>query len=406
MKHLYLPATFVEPTGEALRHIIDVREDAWLSSIEDGDYSFSAVKVGTAWVSNAIVVNGLVVCPTFQALQILAGKIGGRLPTIGEVVLALKEQQYFEPIKVTFPKGHSLAFQTSASNEAVKMHSDAILAQRKATNNAYNANEGKFWTPECVNIGWADPRGPYTIGPGIKGWQPAGRKHNKFHTDCAQTARVAFDQDPDTIDLSPITSSHPNAWRVPDQTLGARTCGWMGRQFGDKVAEYTGDRHNRTILSYSENCRRGGTFVGMAEDGSPIWDGGFSLRLYRDEDPWCAATASKSLEVSLYPGESPPHGLRVSVRELCEDGRVFGTLRTIEEYPDYIPQPGDLAIYKRSGENPLYGGRGHVAVVIVTMLSEDKFRAIGGNESNKVSLKDRPLRHRDLVAFICRTQVK
>ena len=160
-------------------------------------------------------------------------------------------------------------------------------------------------------------------------------------------------------------------------SLAERTLVWSGYQFGLDVHEIPGPRHSPEILDYSKHCRRGGTFLGLDASGHPAWDGGFSVALRTDDadSPWCAAMVSGGLVACLLPGEAPPHGLRVSVRELCDDAR--GTLRLMP--PNYVPQPGDLMICPRLGENPVHGGRGHVRKVV--FRDGETVRCIGGNES-------------------------
>ena len=45
------------------------------------------------------------------------------------------------------------------------------------------------------------------------------------------------------------------------------------------------------------------------------------------------------------------------------------------------PQPGDLAVYARAGQDPRTGGQGHVNRC-VELLSGGRWRAVGGNESH------------------------
>jgi len=174
-----------------------------------------------------------------------------------------------------------------------------------------------------------------------------------------------------------IRSSDPPLWKDPAFALGLRICAWHGFQHAVAPREVPGPKHDPRILAYSVACRRGGSFVGVDEGGSPIWSGGTPLPLGRDEDAWCAAARSAAVLASLLPGEPPPHGLRVSVRELVEDARKAGTLRS----PDLSPQPGWAAIVGRNGANPLKGGEGHVRTVIQS-LDAGRYFGIGGNETN------------------------
>ncbi len=177
-------------------------------------------------------------------------------------------------------------------------------------------------------------------------------------------------------------------WRTPDLTLAERICEWMGHEFGHKVREIPGARHNPRILDYSKECRRGGRFLGLGDGGEPEWDNttkpGFALPLPTDELAWCAAFRSAGLRHCLRPGEKPPHGLRVSVRELVEDARAAGTLRLAGS--GYQMKPGDAVIKARNGQNPLHGGQGHVHTPILTWA--DGYRAVGGNEGNAVRVQN------------------
>jgi hypothetical protein len=181
-------------------------------------------------------------------------------------------------------------------------------------------------------------------------------------------------------------------------TLGERTLYWIGGELAADPREIPGPKHDMRILSYSKHCRRGGTFGGVSAPGVPVWAGGTPLPLPRDEDAWCAAAASASLLGALKPGEKPPHGLRVSVRELVEDARAGGTLRGA----DYEPQPGDLAIYARAGGDPMKGGTGHVRMVVGAQPGAAEYLGVGGNEGNKWTWARHPMRPPSWRAWVAR----
>jgi hypothetical protein len=105
---------------------------------------------------------------------------------------------------------------------------------------------------------------------------------------------------------------------------------------------------------------------------------------------------SEALRVSLLPGETPPHGLRVSVRELVEDARAAGTLQPVE----WTPTPGSVAVYARAGGDPLLGGPGHVRGV--TFVEGERYRGVGGNETDGVRYDWHPLRSPELRGWIRR----
>ena len=127
----------------------------------------------------------------------------------------------------------------------------------------------------------------------------------------------------------------------------------------------------------------------MRDDGAPRWLHGTPLPLWTDEMAWCAALQSAALCAVLRPGEVPPHGLRVSVRELVEDARIANTLRL----PAWRPTPGSIGIYARvvagTLRDPLRGGNGHTRGVI--QADGDRYLGIGGNERDAIGLGWHPL---------------
>lgn len=206
---------------------------------------------------------------------------------------------------------------------------------------------------------------------------------------------------PDNISQAPDTiPSAPPCWHdgvaLADLALGERCCLWLGYQYGLAPREIPGPKHDPIILSYSEHCRRGGHLLGVRADGAPRWDGGAPLALRTDDSdsPWCAALASETLRNALLPSEPPPHGLRVSVRELVEDARIADMLRPVH----WRPTPGSLAILGRDGHDPLIGGSGHVRCSI--QLVGEKYLGIGGNEADTVTCGWHPLADVGLRAWI------
>lgn len=120
---------------------------------------------------------------------------------------------------------------------------------------------------------------------------------------------------------------------------------------------------------------------GGSSDGSLLFGGGSS-----DEIAWCAAGACSLLSIALLElvatlGEAHvryfvPCGYRASVAELVADARLLGRWIEITQHPACVPTPGDFLVSRRLGEDPRWGGRGHVEIV------ESCTDAIGGNESN------------------------
>lgn len=231
--------------------------------------------------------------------------------------------------------------------------------------------------------------------------------HGWTHVDYSQVGycvrlESGVDPEPPSTKRNTPRSMRVVPWHhgvdLRELTIGMRCIMWLGFQSGLNIRESPGVQHDKTIVGYSKHCRRGGMFLGLDRYGDQVWDGGYPLPLYRDEDPWCAAITSASLLASLLPGadEVPPHGLRVSVRELCEDARRVNTLRP----PSYQPVPGDLAIEARANEDPTKGGKGHVRCVV--QVDGDRYLGIGGNESNRIQIAWHPLRKPSLRAWIRR----
>lgn len=84
-----------------------------------------------------------------------------------------------------------------------------------------------------------------------------------------------------------------------------------------------------------------------------------------------------SLARSEPPPSRAPHGYRCSVAELVSDARALGTWRDRDAH---VPQPGDLAISGRLGQDPRTGGSGHVERVEGTY--PEGLITIGGNEGD------------------------
>jgi GH25 family lysozyme M1 (1,4-beta-N-acetylmuramidase) len=390
MRHRYLPATFREPTGAALHELVTTREHRWLEAIANGDHEVTWHKVGEVWWCKPVRVDGLAVCVSYQTALESAALMGARLPTLEEGIELGRALPHVDPIKVTFPAGHALAYQTSASDEAIQMHSDALLEHPEGL----LFNDGKLWIggapePWAWNFGWADPGAPNTLAPGMRGWQPLGSRHKRGHVDCSQTLRLVRDTEPAlVVHDEPDTAPSPGPFdsRALDATLGERCLHWLGHEWGQPggVVEIAGTQSNMRIVEYSKGCRRGGAFLGLRGDESPRWDGGVPLTLPNDASHWCATTQSAAMRAALRPGEVPPHGLRVSVRELWEDAERAGTT----EPPEYDPVPGDLQILARwvtrDGQrvlaDPTRGSNGHVRrFVRPTQTGRGLF--FGGNES-------------------------
>jgi len=338
-----------------------------------------------------------------QALE----AIGMRTPTVEEYAelhsVALHVDPYYLPTAAMIsaagvPKpwrdaagrdSHAMATYRAEDMRSLlwsQLHDTEVFARLDASGwtNEPVANAGKHWATHGgvhVLTGWYARNG--------RALQHASTAHlnEPMYTDYATTVHAAYDA-ASTPELPPPTSvSKRDTDPAPDwktgldlreHNVGLRCLAWLGFQSQLGISEVPGPKHDSRIVAYSQHCRRGGTFLGVDGRGLPIWRGGNSLALSTDEEPWCAAITSAALLESLLVGEHPPHGLRVSVRELCEDARIAATLRPLQWYPP----PGALAICARSGQNPLHGGRGHVRRVVT--FTEQRHYGIGGNESDRI----------------------
>jgi hypothetical protein len=99
------------------------------------------------------------------------------------------------------------------------------------------------------------------------------------------------------------------------------------------------------------------------------------------EGDWCAGSVGASEAAAAFPGEALPPW-RGAVWELVRDAREAGTWREVDAYD---PQPGDLAIFARAGEDPKQGGRGHVGRVARAPDSVGCFATIDGNVNDAIT---------------------
>lgn len=174
---------------------------------------------------------------------------------------------------------------------------------------------------------------------------------------------------------------------APSPTLGERVAAWCVAEMARGIREIPGPRHHPAIQAYIAPCRRGGLpTAGMGGDISGVIVLGPSAP---DETEWCAAGRSAAVAAVLG-DQRPPHGRRVSVRELVEDARQLGTWRDVSS--GYEPQTGDAWIMARAGEDPRRGGRGHVATQVEPGVT------VGGNEDDTWSRTAR--RREDAVGWI------
>jgi CHAP domain len=132
------------------------------------------------------------------------------------------------------------------------------------------------------------------------------------------------------------------------------------------------------------------SLAGCVRDGRPIG--------IREGVPWCAGF------VGLCDFEAhAEHTWRAAVHELVSDAVLAKTWR---EFGSYIPQPGDLAIFKRDGRDPRAFGEGHVDRVEVSPDASGVITTIGGNVGDAVVRRTwrigEEARGNELVGWICR----
>jgi hypothetical protein len=122
--------------------------------------------------------------------------------------------------------------------------------------------------------------------------------------------------------------------------------------------EIPGVEQNPRVRAYLRGARRNGQAIGDSEDIA-----------------WCAAFVGWCNTQAMDPGEKIPPW-RVSVAEIWQDALRLGTGKSTI----YMPQPGDLVLFKRNGQDPRNGGEGHVGRVETAPDVDGRFFTIGGNE--------------------------
>src|SRR6185369_1125601 len=164
--------------------------------------------------------------------------------------------------------------------------------------------------------------------------------------------------------IPPTTREVPTAPPPSSIPLGERALALARGYLAKGIREVPpGSNTSPDIKAFLAPCERGGKLLGLTAA------------------EWCAATACAAMENALLPGEVGPHGYRAAVAELCVDARGTGCLRP----PSYRPRLGDLAIFGRSGENPLTGGKGHVGRVTVEVDASGHYKSIDGNHNDAVA---------------------
>lgn len=210
-------------------------------------------------------------------------------------------------------------------------------------------------------------------------------------------ALAALDGVADTVKAPPVAQEAPAPASAPAQGtlrgLGLRALALAKAALAARVREApAGSNRGTEVDRYLDGCVRGGKRLGVR--GVP-WCAAFAswcvwTAAYGDDGPadalhWTPATA----------GTDPPIGYRASVTELFADAWATGAWRDMQAAE--TPQPGDLVVMRRDGEDPRTGGKGHVEIVSAH-LADGSLVSIGGNVADRVSETPRHLS--DLVGWI------
>jgi GH25 family lysozyme M1 (1,4-beta-N-acetylmuramidase) len=377
-------------------------------------HEWAPVRVGdrTILMSRDAVkdASGRRINPTGEEALDLAAQLGARLPTPEELDARWREAEIknrLHPQRLWEARGGEPA---NRPNDDGALHS-RLVDDDVAGSTGIVGNPGKCWTrkrPDGVfelygafvgidEITWREGK---AWGQGLPVHPSESEEtdafvvqrskdssHNGRHRDYMTVAIFTKELDGERRDEEPPPDTEPTPFdpRELDATLGERCLAWLGHEWGQPggVVEVPGPRSNERIVGYSKACRRGGQFLGLRDDLAPRWNGGAPLSLPNDASAWCATTQSAAMLACLGSRESPPHGPRVSVRELWEDAERHGSARPA----DYQPRPGDLQILarwvyrngKRVLADPTKGDNGHVRR-FVRATTEDNGWFFGGNE--------------------------
>jgi hypothetical protein len=154
-------------------------------------------------------------------------------------------------------------------------------------------------------------------------------------------------------------------------------------------AREEGENGGPYVRKYLSGCERGGRKVGIT---SSAWCAAFV--------GWCDHMAQRALEVAGEPAESPCRW-RAAVWELVADAKAAGAWR---EAAEYSPLPGDLAVFRRDGQDPRrQGHHGHVGRVETAPNAAGAYLSIEGNSGpsgDRVVRVKRSLGDDDLVGWI------
>lgn len=226
----------------------------------------------------------------------------------------------------------------------------------------------------AVVASWLSGRGAVTMSPGEAARLVA-------LSDDVAAGRFGLD---DALARAATELATPPSFEEPKPEapapLGERALAWSLEQLG-RGEEPPGSNGGPWVRELLAPCRRRGSeaWLGLAAGN------------------WCAAFASSAMSIVLEPGETPPHGYRAAVAELVADARAAGAWHDVAEGAPVWP--GDLAIFRRDGQDPRTGGTGHVGRV-EELHQDGGYTTIDGNHQNAVGRVERRLMDADLVGFI------
>jgi hypothetical protein len=153
---------------------------------------------------------------THTTAQQIADVLGVALPTTKIVDAA-----YQQATVVLEPRIQTADAKMAFTSRMVRHHRE-IEAQR-AGRTGLVRNVGKDWVltnrlvghpDRAANYGWFSAKAPYALGSGLRGWQPLGLAHDRFHVDYSQVLTLVR---PDVIvdgsprDLVDVLRS-PDLW--------------------------------------------------------------------------------------------------------------------------------------------------------------------------------------------------
>lgn len=197
--------------------------------------------------------------------------------------------------------------------------------------------------------------------------------------------------------LPAMLAKHVRPWLARGQGLD-ETMQESPRSLGERALVVM----RRTRGEREEGGENRGAVVRWALAGATRLVGGREVSLGVLEGDWCAgAVGASELEAAL-PGEKLPPW-RGAVWELARDAQEAGTWREVGAYE---PQPGDLAVFGRAGEDPRRGGRGHVGRVSRAPDVAGRFATIDGNVNDAISEVEREVRSetQPVLGWIVRTR--